>query len=121
MKNIDNFKPYFSNILLKKYCFTKMDINEYWENKNKEESFDNKKLIGACIGVSELILSSTLCVIEKINNLDCIIPIIIIGGIGILTTKISLSRDNPYQLSKYKEIDKEYQIEKIKYKKRNIK
>ena len=119
MKNIDNFKIYFSNILSDDYYFTKKGINDYWENKVKEENFDNKKLIGTIVGLSELVSASSLAIVSQATNINLAVPIILIGGVGGLTTKIAITRENPYSLMKYREIDKVYKSEKIKYKKLN--
>lgn len=115
MSKVNNFKVHFSNILLNKYHFTKEGIDGYWIVKEKQEKFDNRKLIGTSVGLLELIMSSSLCVLEG----DCIVPIIVLGSIGALTAKISVSIKNPYYLEEYIKIDKVYKNEKIKYKKMN--
>ena len=50
MKKIDNFKIYFSSVLEEKLNLNKEQINQYLVLKQKQENFDNKKLIGCIIG-----------------------------------------------------------------------
>lgn len=115
MKKINNFKVYFSNILCNKYHMSKEGIEGYWNNKEKQQSFENKKLMGTLIGLSELIGASTLSIVDRSTKL--LIPIAILGTVGVLTTKISVTRKNPYDLKEYIDIEKDYNIEKANYKK----
>lgn len=117
MKKINNFKVYFSQILKDKYYLNKEELIEFWQNKTKQEDFNNKKLIGTTVGISELIIASSLGIIQQLNNTNLVIPVIVLGSIGALTTKISVTRENPYYLTKYMKIENDYQLEKIKYKK----
>jgi len=119
MAKNNNFKIYFSLILMNKYSMNKSSIDGYWVNKEKEERFENKKAIGAIVGVSELIGAASLSGVAQITNVNLSGLIILIGGIGALTTKISVTIKNPYHLKKYQTIDKEYHNEKVKYKKIN--
>jgi len=119
LKNINNFKIYFSNILNDKYKFTPAGIKDYWENKNKEEKFDKRKLIGTIVGLGELVTAASLSIVSRSTNVNLAVPIILIGGVGALTTKIAVTRENPYSLINYREIDKVYEVEKTKYKKLN--
>jgi len=116
MKNIDNFKLYFTNILENKYSMNKEKIEGYWINKEKEENFDNKKLIWTVVGVGELVGATALSISIQITNINLSALVILFGGVGILTTKISTSTKNPYRLKKYETIDRDYECEKIKYK-----
>ena len=116
MSKINNFKVYFSEILKDKYSMSKESIDKYWDNKENQIKFDNKKLVGSIVGVSELISTSVICIFDKGNNPKIVIPIVILGGIGLLTCKISTSIKNPYYLKEYKQIDEEYEQEKKCYK-----
>ena len=115
MKKTDGFRVYFSNFLENNYSLNKEQINGYLEIKEKQERFDNRKLIGSLVGVGELISAAIMSIIDGNNNLS--IPIVILGSVGFLTAKISVTRNNPYYLKEYKEIDKIYYIKKLSYKK----
>ena len=116
MKKCDNFKIYFSSILSEKLKLNKEEIDKYFELKKRHESFEKKKFIGTIIGLSELVSSALVGVVYDENHSMLIIPVIILGGVGFLTTKISVTRKNPYCLKEYKEIDFLYGYEKAKYK-----
>lgn len=118
MKKMDNFKIYFSGVLKDKFHLNKDQIKKYFEIKEKQESFDNKKLIGSMVGLGELIGASLIGIVDSGNNSNFAIPIIILSGVGVLTTKISVTRRNPYYLKEYKEIDYLYSCEKSQYKKK---
>lgn len=116
MSKINNFKVYFSEILKDKYSMSKESIDKYWDNKEKQIKFDNKKLVGSIVGVSELISTSVICIFDKGDSPKIVIPIVILGGIGVLTCKISTNLKNPYYLKEYKKIDEEYEQKKKCYK-----
>lgn len=118
MNKINNFQVNFSKILSDKYHFTEKGINRYWENKEKEESFDKKKFIGMMVGLGELVTSVALCNFYPFNEEPYIIPVLILGGVGVLTVKISVVKKNPYSLKEYHRVDKEYKEQKGKYKRR---
>lgn len=116
MKKIDNFKVYFSNILEYKYHLNKKQIDLYWENKDKEINFQNKKLIGSIVGLVELIGAGTCGYISNEKDINLAIPIILLGSTGFLTAKISSIIKNPYT-NKNKVLEKDYYIEKEKFNK----
>lgn len=118
MKKIDNFNLYFTFILKDKFKLNKEQIDKYFEIKRKQERFDNKKLIGSIIGLSELVGASLIGVINEGNNPNAAIAIIILGSVGALTAKMSSQSKNPYYLKEYTEIDRIYSYEKTKYKKK---
>lgn len=118
MKEIDNFRICFSKILEERFNLNKEQINKYFILKDKQEKFDNKKLIGCIVGLGELVSASIIGFNVQENNPDLVIPIVIFGGIGVLTAKISATRKNPYYFKEYREIDYLYNYEKSKYKKR---
>ena len=116
MNRISNFKVNFSKILSDKYHFTEEGINKYWENKEKEESFERKQFIGMMVGLGELVTSASLCYFYPFNEEYYIIPVLILGGVGALTAKVSVVKKNPYTLKEYYRMDKNYKEQKEKYK-----
>lgn len=118
MKKIDNFKIYFSSVLEEKLNLNKEQINQYLVLKQKQENFDNKKLIGCIIGLGEMFSATLIGIIDNGNNPDLAIWAIILGGIGGVTAKISATRKNPYYFKEYGEIDCLYSYEKSQYKKK---
>ncbi|MBQ7136632.1 MAG: hypothetical protein IJO43_01490 [Bacilli bacterium] len=119
MKDANNFKIYFTEILKNKYSMNKESIEGYWSNKEKEEKFDNKKLIGTIVGVGELVGAATLSGVIHLTDVNLSALVILFGGAGVLTTKIYASINNPYRLKEYRAIDQDYNNEKTKYKKIN--
>lgn len=119
MSKINNFKMYFTEVLKDKYLMNKDSIDNYWDYKEKQIKFDNRKLMWSIIGVGELISMSVICIVDNGNNSKVLIPVILLGGIGTLTCKISTKVKNPYYYNKYRLIDDDYNKERVKYKKLN--
>lgn len=114
MAKTSNFKANFSKILEDKYGLTQEGIDGYWANKAKEEKYDNKKFMGAIVGIGEMTGATLFCVWDSYNGSDCLIPVVIATGVGVLTAAISLLKKNPYSLEIYEEIDADYVEEQSK-------
>lgn len=119
MEKQKSFKVYFSDLLEDRYSFSEEEIKEYWDNKKEQEAYHNKKMTALSVGIGEIVGTTAFAVWDMNNGADCIIPIAIAGGIGVLTAGVALVKSNPYNQKEYKEIDADYKHELKKFKRRN--
>lgn len=113
MKKVKNIKPFFNDVLKNKYHMTNEGISGYWENKEQEEKFENKRGIATAVGFGEMAGTLGFTVWDVCaGGKDCIIPITIFAGVAVLTTAVALFKDNPYSKKEYEEIDEDYETAK---------
>ena len=119
MEKISNLKVYFTeNILKDKYHMTEKGIEGYWENKAKEEEYNNKRGIALAVGLGEAIGTAGFAHWDAtVGGGDCTVPILVFAGIAALTGTIAAFRKNPYVKEEYEEIDEDYERAKRKVKK----
>ena len=103
-----NLKANFSKILEDKYKMTKEGIDGYWKNKAAEEKYDNKLKLAASIGLGEIVGTTSFAIWDIAVGADCLVPVAIFFGVGVLTTTVALVKPNPYTKEEYDEIDEEY-------------
>ena len=103
-----NLKANFSKKLEDKYKMTKEGIEGYWENKAAEEKYDDKCNLAASVGLGELIGSASFAIWDIASGADCLVPVAVFLGVGVLTTTVALVKTNPYTKEEYEEIDEEY-------------
>ena len=117
--NVKRLKANVSKIAKEKYHLSERGIEGYWDNKVKEESYQNKKNAITYLGAGGMVGTAIFSCYDAIAaGFDCLVPILIAGGVSILTTSISLAKKNPYTKAKYEEIDEVYEEEKAKLKRR---
>lgn len=119
MEKISKFKVNFTEDILKnKYHMTQEGIDGYWENKAREEEYNNKRGIAIAVGLGEAVGTAGFsCWDITVGGGDCTVPILIFSGIAVLTTSIAVFKKNPYVKEEYKEIDEDYERAKRKVKK----
>lgn len=115
MGKTSNFKVQFTeNILKDKYHMTQKGIDGFWKNKTYEREFNNKKGLAIAVGIGEAMGTAVFAHWDAVTSGDCTVPIVVFGGIAVLTTAIAVLKKNPYTKEEYAEIDEDYEKEKAK-------
>ena len=119
MKKVNNLKVNFSKILKDHYSFKKDDIERFWENKEKEEKWENKRIMVSCASLGALSGSAIFAAVDGIAaGMDCSVAIAIAATVSALATGVSLIKKNPYSDNYIRAIEEEYKTEKEKSKKK---
>lgn len=119
MKKVNNLKVNFSKILADHYDFKKEDIERFWENKEKEEKWENKRIMVSCASLGALSGSVIFAAFDGLTaGMDCSIAIAIATTISALSTGITVVKKNPYSDNYIRAIEEEYKTEKEKSKKK---
>lgn len=110
MAKQSNLKIDFTERVLKnRYHMTREGIKGYWENKSKEETYNNKKNIAIAVGLGEAIGTAGFAYWDiTVGGGDCTVPVLIFSGIAVLTGTIAAFKQNPYTKEEYEEIDEDY-------------
>ncbi len=117
--NVKRLKANVSKIAMEEYKMSQTSLEGYWANKVKEERYQNRKSAVTWLGTGGIIgtLGFT-CYDAIVAGVDCLVPILIAGGVSVLTAGISLVKKNPYTKAKYEKIDEVYEEEKAKLKRK---
>ena len=112
VKNIKVNETNFKNLMANKGQDAEV-VDEYLVLKNAETEYNNKKMMGFSVGVGTMVGTLGFTIVEATRGIDCGTTIAVLGGIGVLTTAISLLKGNPYtkvikEEEEFKTVDKEY-------------